>query len=61
MPFSHFTIDGLLVVMTTIIVAVIIAATWMYLVARRTRAETIVMRAFGVEVNINMSRQEGSN
>lgn len=56
---SNFNLDGLLVVMTTIIVSVIIAAAWMYLVARRTRAESIVMRAFGVEVNINLSRQEG--
>lgn len=49
--------NNLLVIATAIAVIVLVSAAWLYLVMRRTRAARITLRAFGVAVDIDMTRE----
>lgn len=55
--FSGMSQEGLLAVLTAITCLVIVSAAWLYLVMKHTRASKISLRAMGVSVNIDMTRE----
>lgn len=48
---------SLLAVLTALTGLLVVTAGWLYLVMRRTRAAKISLRAFGVSVEIDMTKE----
>lgn len=55
--FSGMLHEDLLTVLTAITGLVIVSAVWLFLVMRHTRAARINLRAMGVSVDIDMTRE----
>lgn len=55
--FSGLSQEGLLAVLVAVTGFVVISAAWLYLVMRHTRAASITLRALGVSIEIDMTRE----
>lgn len=53
----ELSFPSLLAMLTAVTSLVIVSAVWLYLVMRRTRAARINLRAFGVSVEIDMTKE----
>lgn len=53
----ELSFPSLLAMLTAVASLVIVSAVWLYLVMRRTRAARINLRALGVSVEIDMTKE----